>query len=432
MRKPGWFRQFADRNRRRAAGIVQNIIIAALAVSAVFLAGNMAGFDLNSEINAYSQAARGDGGTQREYAAAAEPMCIVVTPGEGIHSAAMYDARTLNEYYALGVSALAEALGSAGEPEEVGENAWRSALSGPGIYFDYYTDCQLSTIAIWQSAEMRSSAASHSARRLCLSIQGDEVFLYYIREKYGTFWRCTTELSYTELMGRVSSVQGGGAKYVFETDGELADVDQYMVLTDGELPVRSVTGENALNQNDAERIMTAFGMNPNLSQHYPESDGTDVYLEGGATLRLGTDGLIRYTRRDIQQPGESLSPADAVELTRRLLENTAGLSSSAASLRLSYIFFDRASQEYTLRYDYAIDGLTVSLQGRECAAEFRLVGDAISEAYVLMRSYSYTGDMEQPLPARLEAALVQAEGGGEPRLSYLDSYTRIYASWLIV
>ena len=67
---------------------------------------------------------------------------------------------------------------------------------------------------------------------------------------------------------------------------------------------------------------------------------------------------------------------------------------------------------------------------------FAIVGFGILESaggrQRLVRCGVITTPAGQPLPARLEAALVQAEGGGEPRLSYLDSYTRIYASWLIV
>ena len=103
-----------------------------------------------------------------------------------------------------------------------------------------------------------------------------------------------------------------------------------------------------------------------------------------------------------------------------------------AQLRLSYIYLDPDTHEYTLRYDYAIDGLTVSLAGRECAAEFKLVGATLTSADIIFRSYSYTGGTERPLPAVLAAALVQAEGGGEPRLAYIDTLGGVSADWIRV
>ena len=53
-------------------------------------------------------------------------------------------------------------------------------------------------------------------------------------------------------------------------------------------------------------------------------------------------------------------------------------------------------------------------------------------ADILFRSYSYTGGTERPLPAVLNAAAVQADGGGEPRLVYIDSYSAVSANWIIV
>ena len=154
------------KNRRRAINAAQNALIILLVISSVLLAGGRAGFSLRENISGYGAFSRSDGAQQGpQYGAAAEPMSIVVTPEDGIHDAAMYDSRALDEAYSRYSAALAEALGSAGEPEEVGENEWVSALHGPGVYFDYYTDCQLSSLAIWLGSEMNGGAAGHTARQ---------------------------------------------------------------------------------------------------------------------------------------------------------------------------------------------------------------------------------------------------------------------------
>ena len=431
MRKPV-FRLPRIKNRRRAAGWAQNIIILVLVVSAVVLISGRAGFGSDSQGNRFQAPAQdGDGG--RNYGAAAEPMCVMVTPEDGVHSAAMYDSRTLETYYTMYSSSLAEALGSAGEPEEVSDSQWRGALSGTGVYFDYYTDCQLSSLAIWLGADgMSSSASLHTARRLCLSLEDGEVVLYYMRERMETAYRCSTELSYTELAGRISGVSPNGAHFAFELE-DIPDVDDCTVIVEGVIDVHTISGTNTLGSIRADELMDAFGINSNLAQGYYEADGTSVFLEGMVTLRLGTNGELRFTNRTEAEPdGAELAPSDAVELTRRLLERTVGLENGVAALRLSYISYERSTREYTLRYDYARDGLPVSLQGRECAAEFRLTGGAVTYADILFRSYSYTGGTERPLPAVLNAAAVQADGGGEPRLVYIDSYSAVSAKWITV
>ncbi len=421
------------KNRRRAINAAQNALIILLVISSVLLAGGRAGFSLRENISGYGAFSRSDGAQQGpQYGAAAEPMSIVVTPEDGIHDAAMYDSRALDEAYSRYSAALAEALGSAGEPEEVGESEWVSALHGPGVYFDYYTDCQLSSLAIWLGSEMNGGAAGHTARRLCLSLEGEEVTLYYYRVRgVSAAYRCSTGLSVTELTERIMESEPDGSRFVFELDEPLEKVDPYAVLVSGDIEVRTLAGENSLDAADSDALMSAFGLNSDLVSSYTEADGTGVYLEGTTTLRLGANGTVRFTR-----PGatvtSAISPADAVQRAREVLEQTVGLVSGVAELRLSYIFFDSASGEYTLRFDYAVDGLPVSLAGRECAAEIRLAGPAVAYADIAFRSYSYTGGSERPLPARIAAALAEAGEGGEPRLEYMDGYGSVSADWVVI
>lgn len=415
---------------RRGIGIIQNVVIVALLISTVLLLGGRAGFGLGDGMNAVYTAWDDTAGGQSY--AGAEPMCVVVTPGAGVHSAAMYDSRTLDEYYSLYSAALAEALGSAGEPVEVTDAEWRAALTGTGVHFDYYTPCQLSSYAVWLGSDMTSSAAGHSARRVCLALDGDEVALYYIRDKNYMVYRCSTGLGSSELAERINGHVPNGAQFVFELDEELPDVDQYSVVLETMPEIRSLSADNSLREHSSESLMSAFGMNSNLARGYLETDGTEVYLEGSTTLRLGADGLLRYTRRDVGTPEINLSPTDAVNLAMGILDGTVGLESGMAELRLSYSAFDAETQEYTLRFEYAVNGLPVSIRGRSCAAEFHISGNSVTEADILFRSYAYTGGSESPLPARLAVALEQARDGGETRLSYIDTFSSVYANWITV
>ena len=415
---------------RRGIGVIQNVIIVVLIISAALLVGGRAGFGLKDGMSAVYTAWDDSAGGQSY--AGVEPLCVVVTPGAGVHSAAMYDSRSLDEYYSLYSAALAEALGSAGEPAEVTDAEWRAALIGTGVYFDYYTPCQLSSYAVWLGSDMTSSAAGHSARRVCLALDGDEVALYYIRDKNYTAYRCSTGLGSTELAERINGHVPNGAQFVFEMDQELSDVDQYAVILESLPEIRTLSSDNSLKDHSSETLMAAFGMNSNLARGYLETDGTEVYLEGSTTLRLGADGLLRYTCRTLDEPEANLSPTDAVNLAMGILDGTVGLESGMAELRLSYSAFDEETHEYTLQFEYAVNGLPVSIQGRSCAAEFHISGSTVTEAGILFRSYAYTGGTESPLPANLAVALEQERGGGEPRLSYIDTSSSVYVNWITV
>ena len=252
------------KNPRRLINWAQNALILLLVAGAVILAAGPSGFGVGTELRPEGAFAREEY-VSPEYGAAAEPMCIVVTPEEGVHDAALYSSRDLSDAYRAYSAALAEALGSAGEPVKVDAAAWERAISSSGVYFDYYTDCQLSSFAIWLGSEMTSSAAAHTARRLCLALEDGSVALYYMRARQGTWYRCDTELNYSELAGRVAESGPDGASFIFEHDGKYEGVDPYWVIASGQTEVRTIAGEDSVS-GSAERIMEAFGMNSMLAQ----------------------------------------------------------------------------------------------------------------------------------------------------------------------
>ena len=218
-----------QRLRRHLLGWAQNLVIVLLLVSTVALVAESGMLDLSAVKGAGSEQNSVD--RHAAYTAAAKPMCVVLTPESGMHSAIMYEADALELAYERYSSTLAEALGSSGEPEQITQEQWEAALSGPGVYFDYYGDYQLSILAIWLGTEMSGEASGHTARRFCLAIEGEDVYLCYIRERgEGGYYRCATAVSAADLLGRVSESMPNGAEYNFEQDEPFGSIDPYMVL----------------------------------------------------------------------------------------------------------------------------------------------------------------------------------------------------------
>ena len=128
MRKPKWLKLPEIKDKRRAVSRIQSLIIVLLAASAIVLAGGRAGFSLGGSLPA-GTINRESGTSGQAYFATAQPMCVVVTPETGAHNAMMYSSRELEDANGLYGAALAEALGSAGEPQEVTAEEWRSAVN---------------------------------------------------------------------------------------------------------------------------------------------------------------------------------------------------------------------------------------------------------------------------------------------------------------
>lgn len=428
MREPGKKRGLS----RRAVGLLQDAVIVILVAVAVLLATSGGTLDLSGKLD---QAVQGNSSPSGAggYSEAAKPLSFMLTPETGVHCSVMYDGDALELAYERYSTTLAEALGSSGAPEKIDWESWESALHGTGIYFDYYGDFQLSILAIWLGTEITGEAAGHSARRFCLSVEGDDVYLYYIRER-GTYsaYRCETAVPASQLMSRLVECKPNGAEFNFELDRPYYGVDSYSIIAQGDLRLPSVSSENSLHSANTNELMSTLGMNPYLALSYPESDGGSVMIEGEATLRLGADGELRFSRRITDEEGDvaRLSPSDAIEFARRLVDDMAGNSCGEAELWLSYAYFDRESEEYTFRFDYVLNGLPVSIPRRESAVELHIRGKTVSYASILFRSYSTTGAMETPLPAYLALTLVEADGGGEPVLSYSDDLERVKIDWI--
>ena len=145
------------RTRRRLLGWLQNLVIVLLLISTAALVAETGVLDLSGRLGTADQ---GQAGLDQltAYTAAARPFCMVLTPETGVHGAIMYNSDELELAYERYSTALAEALGSSGEPEPISDEQWQAALHGPGIYFDYYGDFQLSILAIWLGTQMNGEA----------------------------------------------------------------------------------------------------------------------------------------------------------------------------------------------------------------------------------------------------------------------------------
>ena len=222
-----------------------------------------------------------------------------------------------------------------------------------------------------------------------------------------------------------------GAKFNFELEDGFQLVDAYTVISDSAVSLRAVTAKDPLltGVDDAD-VMSAFGMNSFLAVPYTEADGTVIWVEGDSTLRLGANGVAIFTGESAGE-SDTLSAAQAIEYGRALCTATVGADCGEAEVYLSYVWHDTESGSYKLTFDYAVNGLPVSLPDGDGAAELVLTGGVVTYARMVFRQYSFADGTLRPLPSRLSAAVVQASGGGENVLCYVDDLTKVSADWMI-
>ncbi|NCB51569.1 MAG: hypothetical protein EOM54_06785 [Clostridia bacterium] len=424
-------------NKKRLIEAGKSLLIAALVISALILSVNIGLFSglTNSDVIDGVLSLRSDtenpesGGT---YTAAASPFCIVITPAAGAHYSAMYEEEAVTAAYERFSDSLGEALGSAGEPEEITDDEWEAALSDCSVYFDFFKDQRLDVLAGWLGTAMSGSSATQTARRICLAANDSGVSLYYIRAIEGVAYRCDTALSHSSLCGKIEEYLPDGSVFNFELETPFDLVDSFTVIRPGQPAVDSVTAGNPLESGgEGEAMLSVFRMNSLLAYPYTDPDGAQIFVEGDATLRIEADGILTYGWTNPDREQAAISPAQAIEIARAACEATLGARCGEASLYLSYIGSDSEMIEYSIKFDYVLNGVPVSFSDGSSAAEITITGSEITSAKMTFREYAYSDIAERPLPALYAAAVVQASGGGEPRLTYIDNMDSVAADWII-
>lgn len=412
----------------------KNALIAVLLVTASLLLVRTGVFDLRA--SGSSGAKGGSRSVQQQTGAAASsklavsgPYVIAVTNSSGSHCGLMYDGTELRQAYDRLSAYLSEAFGSAGETKQVSRDEWLAALKKQGVYFDFAYPQPLSLLASALGTNMTSSASGHSAARFCIAVDAASVSLYYCRAEDGEYYRCDTAISGSALEAKLRDWSPNGAKFLFETDYVFDQVDGCFLIEEGQAALHSASAQNPLNTDySPSALAEVFNMNSYMASHYTESDGTEVYVDGGSILRIYSGGSVSYKSSDSAAGGTGIDAA--LSAASAAAAATVGKSCGTAAVTLRYVNYDTRAGSYTVRYGYDLGGIPVSLGDAE-AAEFTVTGGVVTAAELKFREYTYSGEEDSPLPAVQAMAVVQASGGGMPLLCYVDRGGTVAAGWTI-
>lgn len=437
-------------NRPRVSvNAIKNVIISVLVALAFFLGGKTGLFgEIFAAVNVpgamggiFSGGAGGEKGADTDdlIVQAALPFTISVNTGDTGGTSrygVKYDGSALVTTYGRYSATLGEALGSSGEPGSVTRGQWEAALERSGVYFDYLNDQPLDALAQWLGTDISGQLAGHFARRVCLSLEGESLALYYSTSS-GNYYRCTTALSSSYILQRIEEFQPNGSYFAYEKDGyENLDPDTLFV---GGIPVmNTLTVRNPLGKTiSGEDLLEAFSMNSYVATPYSEVDGTTVYVEGNATLRLAPGGEVSFRDSSgegitVTYAGDAPTVTEVIESARRLVHRGAGAVCEQAELWLTGIEESAEAGGYVVSFGYVVDGVPIYISGSGVAAEVTVKGGYITAVSMILREYAFSGETAspQPLPEDQAAATVLVRGG-EPLLVYGESGGAAQPQWII-
>lgn len=427
----------------------KDILIVLLACSAIYMGANALVVGGLSGLFQKNDTHSAGIVTQQESSGVAWPVRMVISSWNGetmVRYGVQYDRAGCEAQFQPVASLLRETLSSLGVAQVVSARDIEWALAeNSSIYFDLLGEVPLSVLSGWLTGAEGEHAQNGTVRRLILTAEGKNVFLYYKDLMTGVYYMRTTEVVSVEQIHAVTdAIVGNGAQFAFEAEG-YEYLDGYTLLLP-EPPVPEVyTASNPLEEEQQTEVLDQNSNLGKLLQALSFPDNSYIYSgidqvirNGNDTLRISQQGVVRYnvaegenSRYQVECPTGQPTAYQVAETCRRLAAGAAGELAGEARLYLKEI---RQTQTgWQVEFGYCLNGAGVLVGDVGYAAHFVVEGNQITQIVMQLRSYTKVGEQSIVLPEQQALAAMQALGqrGSELMLSYRDQGgSRIGAVWI--
>ena len=426
-------------SKKRLIERVKSLLIVLLSCSAVFLVVRAQEEIVPADGPEAVYHGEGDGLNSAEGSgAAARPMRMAAAIQRGsevVRYGVQYDQEGTDALYQQSYSLLVEALSSASQPREIGEEVWLQALSAaPGLYFDWQGEIPMAVLTGWLSVD-NPALTGTTVRRLVLTAEGGQVRLYGWDDSSGRGCVSSCDvISSNRLVEMVGALQENGAIFAFESEDYSGLSPHTMVLLQPPVPAL-YNGLNPLTGEESRRALQAQLGFPESSVSY-NAAGEQVIRSRNDTLHIAEDGRVTYEAAEEGSDRyfvEGAGVYEAVEGCRRLAQQTLGQLWGEASL---YLMSARETGEggWQVEFGFRLDGVPVLLGEEGWAAWFLVEQGQITKFQLHFRSYADSGTTGVVLPEHQAMAAMEAGGhvGEELLLAYRDRGNEelVSASWM--
>jgi len=294
--------------------------------------------------------------TELSFSMAAIPAAAAVTGPGGLCCGVKYDRAAIEDLCEEFGVALAETLGSAEEPEFIGEFTWQDRLQGENLFLDYGFALPISALAAWVGVDA-DWAGSETGSAFLLDNNGSGNVRLSYRSGDGRCFQCTTAASWASLRTQLEEYRPNGAAFAFEFQ-TLASCDPSMLVLE-HLPAVFAAQKTSAGSEPADVCANLFGINLGGPSRYSEADGTLVYPGDSGVLRLWADGSVTFIASEAY-PVISQGTAEQIETARAMLEQIHSAYADEEKLRLSSVDSD-AEGTLTLTFSYELNGLMIHM-----------------------------------------------------------------------
>ena len=409
---------------------MQNLAIAALTLSMVFLIANLPLFGALSNQSLWELARDR---AERESSAPSDapdalrlafPVRIVYTNSFARLGA---DAlTTLSDEFERAGTYLGEAVGSSGDATAVSEAVFLSALRGEGLYFDFPTALPATILSELLGVAVPAPELA-DVRRMLLCPEAEKDATLYVQDGSLAHYRLSTAVSSPALTDYLASQSGSGADFAFLLGEAYAGLSPYTLVLSDPTP-RAVLSASGLFAGGEDAFLQRAGFNAHAENRFTESSGTVIVREVSSMLYLHPDGTVDYRGGSVTPDSPYFVPA-AVPDTPTLVE-----AASAAQTLVTTLLRDELGDaglylsgvrsvgaRFEITFDLMANGTPILFSDGSHAVSVTVEGQHVSAFTLKARRYSLTDEPALLLPAALSAAIARVHDDAELIVAYVDA-----------
>lgn len=420
-----------DKRRSAAVNRVQNLAIALLTMSALFLSASLPLFGPLSDKSLVDLTrARLQHETTnvrsetREVTTLASPVRIVFT-----NSYARFASDALTTYsddFEHAGTYLGEAIGSAHDMARVNERDFLAALRGSGLYFDFTAALPVEVLCSWFGVAIPSYDLDSVRRALLCPAEGDDAVLY-LQNGAHVCRRFETAVQSSALDDYLSALDGNGAEFAQSLGANYAALSPYTIALREPDRREVLSAALALNESAATAFLRRAGFSTRAENRFIEASGTVLVREVSGTLYLHPNGTAAYQGGAAEEGSLYFVPAaeasaptltEAVTAAQELALTLLGDLSGDASLYLSGV--TRRVGGYEVSFDYLVGGTPVRFADGAHAMTLTIDGQSVTAFTLRARHYALTGESALQLPLLQAAAVARVYRNAELSVAYVD------------
>lgn len=410
-------------SNKRIVDFLQNLILVALTVSALYLLtrfpmmdgavrGKMKEF-LVGQDSAVQQTA--------DITGAVSAVHLMVTDQYEYGRYACLNAPSAGAEFQRLAPLFREAIGSAMAGETVSGEDLRAALERPGIYMDLRTALPISVISAWLG-ENDTDLGDGKVRALGLVATEETAELYLVADD-GDVLRCASALTSNAIRELTASFAPNDGRFAFESGYET--LSPYSILIQ-ESPEAAVLQADLPSEYTAYNLLTALEFNAHTMSRYYESSGVEVVMQSPVTLRIGTDGSVNSSTDGKAPQGiYRLACAGEIPTVREALQSACAIvrvlreGTNAAEMTLDTV--ERTDDGWIITFYYHVNGIRVYLGEDRDALRVVISGDTVTRFDFVCRSYTPLEQNSELLPPDMAVAIASMHRGAELTLAYVDN-----------